>query len=220
MNVLDARNSDHITDDSLFDLDLLNEMCYGLDDTFQLKLESQNNITRNNRKSSDLFKKTPLKLKITLDQPQHSSFVSSYGRLLETSLDQMWSELNDISQEPESHEMVSKKIRFPEQLRLILDQDQHSQIMSWQRDGKSFAIHDQSEFQNDILPLYFETSRWKSFQKQLNIYGFQQVDRRKKIYHHKHFIKGDPHSMQLMKREKIWPRYKKSKTTEAKTCNL
>jgi len=157
MSVLDKRRMDHIVDDCLFDLNLLSKICYGLDD-----IESLENNARNNKKSSDTFKKSSMKIRSTLDHPEQSPPTGSQTLFFETDLHQMWSELNDA--ETNSNDKIKAKkindmIRFPELLMMILDQNEHSSITSWQNDGKSFSINDQSEFQNTILPLYFVVIR-------------------------------------------------------------
>ena len=51
-------------------------------------------------------------------------------------------------------------------------------IVSWLPDGKSFKIHDQVRFEQSIMPMYFSgMSSYKSFRRQLNLYG---------IYQHRH----------------------------------
>jgi len=51
-------------------------------------------------------------------------------------------------------------------------------IVSWLPDGKSFKIHSQIGFEQSIMPLYFSgMSSYKSFRRQLNLYG---------IYQHRH----------------------------------
>ena len=199
-------------DDCLFDLELLNEICYGLHNTALIQFESHENASENNDKSSCASKKIPSHLRTTRDKDQHSMLTPRHDCLFKTDLDQMWSELNSTLQEPEcNEEMTAKKpnkFRFPEQLRMILDEAQHSSALSWHHNGKSFIIHNQVAFENEILPLFFKTGRWKSFQKQLNIYGFERVEWQRRTYYHKYFIRKKPSLMNLMKREKVWPKSK------------
>ena len=91
---------------------------------------------------------------------------------------------------------------------MILNIVQHESTISWQCDGKSFMIHDKDIFENEIMPLYFKTSRWKSFQKQLNIYWFQKVKGKRREYYHQKFIRNNPNLMSSMKRERVWPKSK------------
>lgn len=49
-------------------------------------------------------------------------------------------------------------------------------IISWNDDGLSFAIHKPKEFADTILTRYFRNqTRYKSFQRQLNLYRFRRV---------------------------------------------
>merc|ERR1712151_88216 len=125
----------------------------------------------------------------------------SYG-FNDTIKDNPESHGNNCTKHEESSEMLKK---FPEQLRMILEQPRHLSAISWKDDGNSFIIHDQAVFLNEIIPLYFKTSRWKSFQKQLNIYGFQRVEGQRREYYHQFFTRNEPILMRFMKREKVWP---------------
>merc|ERR1719343_150752 len=129
---------------------------------------------------------------------------------------QMWYEVNNSCQDDcesnnmEEHAERSEEEakRFPEQLRMILDEERYSSAISWLNNGTSFAIHNKSVFEDDIIPIYFQIKRWKSFQKQLNVYGFEKLSGKRRVYYHPYFIKDEPSLMVLMKREKVWPRYK------------
>jgi hypothetical protein len=49
-------------------------------------------------------------------------------------------------------------------------------IVSWNDDGRTFCIHDQLKFEQQILPNFFvNQTRYRSFQRQLNFYCFQRV---------------------------------------------
>merc|ERR1711865_1224375 len=51
-------------------------------------------------------------------------------------------------------------------------------IIAWSTGGTTFTIHNQSAFEQWIMPLYFSgMSSYKSFRRQLNLYG---------IYQHRH----------------------------------
>lgn len=67
-------------------------------------------------------------------------------------------------------------------------------IVSWQPQGKSFKIHCPEIFESSIMPKYFAQGKFKSFQRQLNIYGWKKVQfgPNKRGYAHKHFIRGMP----------------------------
>lgn len=67
-------------------------------------------------------------------------------------------------------------------------------IISWQPGGKSFKVHKLDVFSNTIMRSYFTQSKFKSFQRQLNIYGWKQVQvgPNKGGYQHRFFIRGSP----------------------------
>lgn len=69
---------------------------------------------------------------------------------------------------------------FPMKLHRLLVELTKSQIgqdiASFAPDGKSFAIHNATRFENEILPVYFPRMKHlASFQRQLNLYDFQRV---------------------------------------------
>jgi len=67
-------------------------------------------------------------------------------------------------------------------------------IISWQPGGKSFKLHKLEVFETTIMQSYFTQTKLKSFQRQLNIYGWKkvQVGANKGGYYHKSFVRGSP----------------------------
>jgi hypothetical protein len=63
---------------------------------------------------------------------------------------------------------------FPRRVAEILA-NENSDVIGWNPDGKSFRINDPLAFCGDILPRYFRHCKLTSFQRQLNLYGFQKV---------------------------------------------
>jgi hypothetical protein len=45
----------------------------------------------------------------------------------------------------------------------------HPKLISWSDSGKAFRIFDVSEFSSSILPKYFRTKKFSSFQRNLNL---------------------------------------------------
>jgi hypothetical protein len=78
-------------------------------------------------------------------------------------------------------------------------------IVSWQQDGKGFKVHRQKDFADIVMPSYFNQSQYKSFQRQLNIYGFQRktVGAERGAYSHELLIRGKPDICRFMVRTKI-----------------
>jgi hypothetical protein len=45
-------------------------------------------------------------------------------------------------------------------------------IVSWLPEGDSFRVYNPTLFETQIMPRYFNQTRYKSFQRQLNLYNF------------------------------------------------
>jgi len=89
-------------------------------------------------------------------------------------------------------------------------------IVSWLPDGKSFKIHSQFGFEQSIMPMYFSgMSSYKSFRRQLNLYGIYQHRHRPNqdanAYSHELLIRGERHLCDKIARKKTNPP-SKSKT--------
>lgn len=84
---------------------------------------------------------------------------------------------------------------FPSKLyRMLQDvaETGRDDIVCWAPDGLSFQVHDVEHFVKDVLSLYFNQSKYKSFQRQLNFYGFTRVleGPLEGSYRHQRFIRG------------------------------
>jgi hypothetical protein len=80
--------------------------------------------------------------------------------------------------------------------------------VSWQPCGRAFRVHDTKVFAEFIMPRYFNQTQYKSFQRQLNIYGFRRVttdagSSSKGGYTHDLFIRGKPDICRFMVRTKV-----------------
>eukprot|EP00934_Nitzschia_sp_Nitz4_P002460 Nitzschia sp. Nitz4//scaffold111_size72815//53585//54032//NITZ4_005797-RA/size72815-augustus-gene-0.58-mRNA-1//-1//CDS//3329533201//2450//frame0 len=72
----------------------------------------------------------------------------------------------------------TEKRLFPQILHDLLEEmekEGKSQIVGWKPDGLSFKVQDKASFTRDVLPRYFRQSQYKSFVRQLNIWGFSCV---------------------------------------------
>jgi hypothetical protein len=78
-------------------------------------------------------------------------------------------------------------------------------IVSWQPHGKAFRVHQPEVFANAIMPHYFNQTKYKSFQRQLHIYGFHRINKGmdKGAYFHHLFIQNKNTMSLRMVREKI-----------------
>ena len=73
-----------------------------------------------------------------------------------------------------------------------VEKDGHAHIVSWEHNGKALKVHKPQMFVSKILPHYFlHSTKWESFQRQLNLYGFTRVavGPLKGMYLHKYFLR-------------------------------
>jgi hypothetical protein len=91
---------------------------------------------------------------------------------------------------------------FIRKLYRILDHESPV-IISWDPSGTSFSIHDASELNQKILPLYFR-GRLGAFRQQLIDHGFEQIecedDEERECYWHEHFERGCPDRLNFIER--------------------
>ncbi|CAJ1959218.1 unnamed protein product [Cylindrotheca closterium] len=85
-----------------------------------------------------------------------------------------------------------------------LEQDGFGHIVSWQPHGRCFVVHKSDEFVH-LLPRYFKLSKLASFQRQLNLYGFQRLTHGKDRggYYHELFLRSMPFLAQGIQRIKV-----------------
>jgi hypothetical protein len=53
-------------------------------------------------------------------------------------------------------------------------------IVSWDAGGLSFTVHSPKDFAETIMQAHFNQTKYKSFQRQLNLYQFSRQPRGKK----------------------------------------
>ena len=91
----------------------------------------------------------------------------------------------------------SNTLLFPWKLHDMLqtvEREGQDSIVSWLPDGKAFKVHDSTTFVNDIMPRHFKQTKYKSFQRQLNLWGFKRITKStgadKGAYSHPQFLRG------------------------------
>ncbi len=99
-------------------------------------------------------------------------------------------------------------VPFPEKLHQMLqyaEKNDLTEIVSFFTHGRAFAIHKPVQFVADIMPKFFKQSRFTSFQRQVNLYGFQRLSQGPDSggYYHELFLKGRPGLCINMKRTKV-----------------
>ena len=78
-------------------------------------------------------------------------------------------------------------------------------IVSWlEPEGHCFKVHQVKKFVNTVLPVFFKQTKIKSFQRQLNLWGFLRIVEgdSKGAYYHTLFIRDRPESVHLLRRQK------------------
>jgi hypothetical protein len=97
---------------------------------------------------------------------------------------------------------------FPTKLHRLLNEASkddriagYEDVISWSPDGKSFKVHDKVRFSNEIMPTHFGSAKYRSFQKNLNMWGFKAA--RKGGCSHPLFIRESEALMHKMKRQLV-----------------
>jgi len=101
-----------------------------------------------------------------------------------------------------------KNSSFPMKLLAMLDEAEvkgWTHVVSWEMDGTAFRVHKPDEFVSSVMPQYFNQTKYKSFQRQLNLYGFARVTRGpdKGCYIHEDFSRNDRAQCQEITRKKV-----------------
>jgi len=107
---------------------------------------------------------------------------------------------------------------FPHRIYDLLEEVEErgfDDILSWCEDGKSFRIYNHKAFEETIMPFYFSgMSSYKSFRRQLNLYGIYQHQH---AYSHEHFIRGSRHLCDLIVRKQTKQTNSRPKSKISKT---
>lgn len=87
-----------------------------------------------------------------------------------------------------------KKEIFPQKLMEILSDESVSHIVSWLPHGQSFVIANPSLFCQQVLPKYSVSTKYPSFTRKLNRWGFRQAVRGSDTgaFHHPFFRRDQP----------------------------
>ncbi|EEC51861.1 predicted protein [Phaeodactylum tricornutum CCAP 1055/1] len=114
--------------------------------------------------------------------------------------------------------------QFPRRLYEMLDSEtkliqstpDHPKIIAWSDSGTAFRIFDAVEFAASVLPKYFRTRKFSSFQRNLNLYGFTKVRRGPDadFYAHPSFLQDTPDG--LLNLRKMSPASRRRLVKESK----
>jgi hypothetical protein len=88
-------------------------------------------------------------------------------------------------------------LQFPFKLMEILKMAEETgkdHIISWLPEGRGFKVHNKEAFCEHIMPLYFSSNKYKTFQRSLNLWGFESVSKGpcRGACYHEFFVKGHP----------------------------
>ena len=73
-----------------------------------------------------------------------------------------------------------------------MDETGDKSIVCWQPHGRAFMVHKPKDFVQDVMPHFFNQTKYASFQRQLNLYGFSRLTHGpdKGAYYHNCFVRG------------------------------
>ena len=96
---------------------------------------------------------------------------------------------------------------FPVKMHAILSKSNLKHIVAWDDHGRSFKILDQQQFEQHILPRYFQQSKIASFYRLINGWNFRRIQSNDNpncnSYYEEHFLRNMPWLCKKMKRHKI-----------------
>jgi HSF-type DNA-binding len=73
-----------------------------------------------------------------------------------------------------SRSSAGRRLTFPEKLMELLNNEEHRECMSWLPNGNAFALQP-TMFTKEILPKHFEGTKFESFTRKLNRWGFKRI---------------------------------------------
>ena len=90
---------------------------------------------------------------------------------------------------------IDKPNQFPWKLYDMLhiaEKRNEEHIISWIKGGKAFKVHSRDLFVEMYMKKMFNQTKFKSFQRQLNLWGFERIQSGpdKGSYFHPMFVKG------------------------------
>jgi hypothetical protein len=108
--------------------------------------------------------------------------------------------------QPSNNNTRNQITPFPLKLYRMLEEAENQgneHIVSWHPDGRSFHVHNAETFVEVVLPHHFKQTKYKSFQRQLNFYGFQRITsgHHEGSYGHTNFIRGNEELCKVIKRQ-------------------
>ena len=117
-------------------------------------------------------------------------------------------EYETLAMNTSDEQRLATSEQFPWKLhRLLDDAEKHGfeSIVSWLPEGDAFKVHNRMRFASQIMPSYFSSTIYKSFQRNLTLWGFETVPsgKAKGDCSHPCFRRGSPDLCYNMNRIKI-----------------
>eukprot|EP00571_Detonula_confervacea_P015791 CAMPEP_0172299800 /NCGR_PEP_ID=MMETSP1058-20130122/2014_1 /TAXON_ID=83371 /ORGANISM="Detonula confervacea, Strain CCMP 353" /LENGTH=298 /DNA_ID=CAMNT_0013009363 /DNA_START=173 /DNA_END=1069 /DNA_ORIENTATION=+ len=108
-------------------------------------------------------------------------------------------------------------LKLYDMLEYVAD-SQYSSAVSWSRDGQAFVVHNKDTFLEYIVPMFFKQTKFRSFTRQLNLYGFARVSNEgpNAAWQHEHFIRGSVERLKSIQRVEVKNNKPKTKTRQLK----
>ncbi len=87
----------------------------------------------------------------------------------------------------------------------VLDRGDMDSIITWLPHGRAFIVRHSQKLKEVVLPRFFKQSKFMSFTRQLNLWGFKRITKGTDAgaYYHELFLRGRPLLSTLMRRQKI-----------------
>jgi len=95
--------------------------------------------------------------------------------------------------------MISSRIMrniqiFPMRLMDMLSRSEVSSVITWLPHGRSFIVRNPKTLEDDLIPRFFKPMKFKSFLRQVNLWGFKRITRGADsgAYYHQLFLRQKP----------------------------
>ena len=94
---------------------------------------------------------------------------------------------------------------FQNKLMHVLEHGGLDSCIKWLPHGRAFQVQDAEKFTKEVLPVFFKQTKYESFVRQLNIWGFKRITcgPDKGAYYSELFLRGMPRLASRMRRQKV-----------------
>ncbi|KAK1735159.1 heat shock factor family protein [Skeletonema marinoi] len=103
---------------------------------------------------------------------------------------------------------LARSDKFPSKLYEMLESVDClglSHTASWLPHGRSFQVKDPTQFMDLVVPKFFKATKYRSFQRQLNLWGFSRIVKGQEhaCWHHEYFVRGRPELLSKISRTRV-----------------